>query len=80
MDDDHYVGHVNEEVEAQEEQPAVGQDAQVDFDTGEVGVEPEDHLYERSDVGWDYSESVGRVRPVEPEPDAMQKYLEDSGP
>ena len=29
---------------------------------------------------WGYLEFVGHIRSVEPEPDAMQRYLEGSGP
>lgn len=82
VDDNHYPGHAKKEVEEQKEQPAAEQDEQVDSDTAEEEVAAENQRAEQSGGEWGYSGSVEHVWPVEPEPelDATQRYLEDSGP
>ena len=82
VDANHYPGHVNEEVEEQEEQPAAEQDEQVDSDTAEEVVAAENQRAEQCGGELGCSGSVEHVQPVEPEPelDATQRYLEGFGP
>ena len=80
VDDDHYLDHVNEEVGVQEEQPPAEQDVQEDVDSGEGEEAEVQRMAVQSDDGWDYPGSVDHIRPVVPEPDAMQRYLEGLGP
>ena len=73
--------HDHEEAEVQEELLVAEPDVQEDSD-----IEEEEQIQfhvqgaVQSDAVWGCLESVGHVQFVEPEPDAMQRYLEDSGP
>ena len=78
--DDHYADHMSKVVEEEEGQPALEQDTQAGVNTEEVEEEVKNQEAVQSDDEWGYLESVGYVQPVEPELDAMQRYLEGSGP
>ena len=64
-----------------EELPVAEPDVQEGFDIEEE-EQIQFHVQEtvQSDAVWGYFESVDHVPSVEPEPDAMQRYLEGSGP
>ena len=76
QDDD----HDHEEAEVGEELPVAEQDAQEGFDIAEEQVQVQVQEGVQSAGVSGYPVSVGHVPSVEPEPDAMQRYLEDSGP
>ena len=67
-------------VEEEEGQLVAEQDVQEDFDIEGEEVQIQIQGAVQSDDGWGCSESVGHVRPVVHEPDAMQRYLEGLGP
>ena len=67
-------------VEEEEGQLAAEQDVQEDFDIEGEEVQIQIEGAVQSDDRWGCSESVGHVRPVAPEPDAMQRYLEGLDP
>ena len=81
-DHDHGHGHDHEQAEGKGERPAAEQDEE-----GGSGIEGEQEEVQDDVQGAVQSvgalgclESVGHVPSVEPEPDAMQRYLEGSGP
>ena len=73
--------HNHEEAEVKEELLVAEPDVQEGCD-----IEEEEQIQfhiqgaVQSNAMWGCLESVGHVQFVEPEPDAMQRYLEDSGP
>ena len=78
---DHDHDHDHEQAAVKEALPVAEQDVQEGFDI----VEEEQIQFHvqgavQSDDGWGYFESAGYVLSVEPEPDAIQRYLEGSGP
>ena len=74
-------GHDHEQAEGKGERPAAEQDEE-----GGSGIEGEEEVQVdvqgavQSVGALGCLESVGHVPSVEPEPDAMQRYLEGSGP
>ena len=84
---DHDHDHNYEQAEEKEELPVAEPDEQVDFDTEEGGEQVQVQVQRIQRVGQSVGalgclESVGHVLSVErpPEPHAMQRYLEGSGP
>ena len=73
-------GHDHEQAGVEAERPVAGQDGQEGSDIEEEQVQIQVQGALQSDDAWGCLESAGPVRPVEPEPDAMQRYLEGSGP
>ena len=87
-DHDHDHDH-DQQVEGKREQPVAEPDEQGDFDTEEgkeqVQIQVQVQRIQRMEQSVGTSgclESVGHVLSIEhlPEPHAMQRYLEDSGP
>jgi hypothetical protein len=73
-DDDHKWAAVGEEL------PVAEQDVEEDSDIAGEQVQIQVQEEVQSVGMWGYLESVGHVWSVEPELDAMQRYLEGSGP
>ena len=80
VDDNHYLDHVNKEVEVQEEQSTAEQDVQEDSDIEGGAVQIQIHEAVQSDNGWGCSEFVDHIQPVVPEPDVIWRYLEGLDP
>lgn len=72
---------IHEEAEVKEELPVAEPDVQEGFHIEEE-EQVQIHVQRavQSDAGWSYLESIGHIWSVKPEPDAMQRYLEGSGP
>ena len=75
-------GHDHEQAEGKGERPAAEQDEEggsgIEGEEEEVQVDVQEAVQSVGALGC--LESVGHVPSVEPELDAMQRYLEDSGP
>ena len=80
VQDGHAHGHNHEQVEVEEELPVAEQDVQGGFDIEEEQVQVQVQEGVQSVGASGYPVSVHHVLSVEPEPDAMQRYLEGSGP
>ena len=78
---DHDHDHEHEKMaEVDGELPVAEQDEWGDFDIEGEEVQIQIQGAVQSDNRWGCSESVGHVRPVVPEPDAIRRYLEGLDP